>query len=838
MSFVDKILMVDKRRLKKIRKTADIVMSYEDEMKALSDDELKAKTPYFKELLANGKTLDDILPEAFAVVRETARRVRGEFPYKVQVMGGIVLHEGDVAEMKTGEGKTLTETMPAYLNALEGKGVHIVTVNEYLAARDAENMGLIYSFLGLTVGVNLREKDVRGKQEAYNADITYTTNSELGFDYLRDNMAQTTNRRVLRGLNYAIVDEADSILIDESRTPLIISGGERASASTYVFADRFCKSLRKEKDFTIDIKSKTCSLTDSGIDMAEKAFGIKNIYDSSDLNNADLVHRITQALKANYIMKRGVEYMVKDGEVLLIDAFTGRVLKGREYSDGLQQAIQAKENVKIKQETITMATITYQNFFGLYNKIAGMTGTAKTEEEEFREIYKMNVTCVPTNKPVIRYDDIDMVYGNEKAKYKAIVDEIKKRHAIGQPILIGTVSVEKSEYLSQLLLDEGLEHEVLNAKNHEREAHIIEHAGELGAITVATNMAGRGTDIKLGPGVLDVKDTDEVKHAAGLCVIGTERHEARRIDNQLRGRSGRQGDPGYSKFFVCCDDELILRFGSDMLRNAFASLGDEGLNNKFVTSAITSAQKKIEGQNFDTRKSLIDYDNVMKKQRTDIYEQRDKVLYSDSIYDAVQEYFRKAAKIIVNKSLDSNGTDQWLDAQLLKKNLTGKYLKEGSFSTEGYQEAPIQDATEEIGDALISVYQKKRETWPKEAPDQVEKMVTLRAIDRYWTNHIDSMSKLRDGIHLRSYANTNPLQEYVREGYEMFDEMVNNIADEVTSTLLRAQIQIREEKPEEPMHQGPSEKDAPTQELPEEGALENIRKEQEEKESSNNNQDE
>ncbi len=838
MSFVDKILMVDKRRLKKIRKISDIVMSYEDEMKALSDDELKAKTPYFKELLASGKTLDDILPEAFAVVRETARRVRGEFPYQVQVMGGIVLHEGDVAEMKTGEGKTLTETMPAYLNALEGKGVHIVTVNEYLAARDAENMGLIYNFLGLTVGVNLREKDVRGKQEAYNADITYTTNSELGFDYLRDNMAQTTDRRVLRGLNYAIVDEADSILIDESRTPLIISGGERASASTYVFADRFCKSLRKDKDFTIDIKSKTCSLTDSGIDMAEKAFGIKNIYDSSDLNNADLVHRITQALKANYIMKRGVEYMVKDGEVLLIDAFTGRVLKGREYSDGLQQAIQAKENVKIKQETITMATITYQNFFGLYNKIAGMTGTAKTEEEEFREIYKMDVTCVPTNKPVIRYDDIDMVYGNEKAKYKAIVEEIKKRHALGQPILIGTVSVEKSEYLSQLLLDAGLEHEVLNAKNHEREAHIIEHAGELGAITVATNMAGRGTDIKLGPGVLDVKDTDEVKHAAGLCVIGTERHEARRIDNQLRGRSGRQGDPGYSKFFVCCDDELILRFGSDMLRNAFASLGDEGLNNKFVTSAITSAQKKIEGQNFDTRKSLIDYDNVMKKQRTDIYEQRDKILYSDSIYDAVQEYFRKAAKIIINKSLDSNGNDQWLDAQLLKKNLTGKYLKEGSFSTEGYQEAPIQDATEEIADALISVYQNKRDTWPKEAPDQVEKMVTLRAIDRYWTNHIDSMSKLRDGIHLRSYANTNPLQEYVREGYQMFDEMVNNIADEVTSTLLRAQIQIREEKPEEPMHQGPSEKDAPTQELPEEGALENIRKEQEEKEASNNNQDE
>ena len=792
-NFVDKLLRVDQRRLKKVERRANAVLSYEEEMKALSDDELKAKTPYFKELLANGKTLDDILPEAFAVVREVSRRVRGEFPYKVQVMGGIVLHDGDVAEMKTGEGKTLTETMPAYLNALEGKGVHIVTVNEYLAARDAENMGLIYNFLGLTVDVNLREKDVKGKQAAYNADITYTTNSELGFDYLRDNMAQTTSRRVLRGLNFAIVDEADSILIDESRTPLIISGGERASASTYQFADRFCKSLRKDRDFKIDVESKTCSLTDAGVDAAERAFGLKNIYDSSNPANADLVHRITQALKANYIMKRGVEYMVKDDEVLLIDAFTGRVLKGREYSDGLQQALQAKENVKIKQETITMATITYQNFFGLYNKIAGMTGTAKTEEEEFREIYKMDVTCVPTNKPVIRYDDIDMVYGNEKAKYRAIVDEIKKRHALGQPILIGTVSVERSEFLSEMLKKEGLPHEVLNAKNHSREALIIEHAGELGSITVATNMAGRGTDIKLGPGVLDIKDTKDVKHAAGLCVIGTERHESRRIDNQLRGRSGRQGDPGYSKFFVCCDDELLLRFGSPMLRKAFESLGDEGLDNKFVTNAITSAQKKIEGQNFDTRKSLIDYDNVMRNQRDIIYQQRDKILYTESIYDAVEGYFKKAASALIKKSLvdDGSTTEPYLDAALLKKNLTGKYLQEGTFSTEGYHEAPVDEATEAIADALLSVYNKKRSTWPTEAANHVEKTITLRAVDRSWTNHIDSMAKLRDGIHLRSYAQTNPLQAYVQEGYNMFDEMVHTIADEVTSTLLRVQIQIK-----------------------------------------------
>ena len=466
MSFIDKLLRIDARRLKKIERIADQVLSYENEMAALSDEELKAKTPYFKELLQNGKTLDDILPEAYAVVREADRRVRNEFPFKVQVMGGIVLHQGDVAEMKTGEGKTLTETMPVYLNALDGKGVHVVTVNEYLASRDCELMGQVYRFLGLTVDVNLREKDTNGKKQAYLADITYTTNSELGFDYLRDNMAQTVERRVLRGLHYAIVDEADSILIDESRTPLIISGGERASASTYIFADRFVKSLRKEKDFTIDIKTKTCSLTDSGVDAAQRAFNVNNIYDSSNPANQDLVHRIQQALKANFIMKRNVEYMVSDGEIYLIDSFTGRVLKGREYSDGLQQAIQAKENVKIKQETITMATITYQNFFGLYDKIAGMTGTAKTEEEEFQKVYNMNVVVIPTNRPLIRYDDIDMVYGNENAKYKAIVSEIKARHALGQPILVGTVSVEKSELLSNLLTKEGLPHEFLNAKNH------------------------------------------------------------------------------------------------------------------------------------------------------------------------------------------------------------------------------------------------------------------------------------------------------------------------------------------------------------------------------------
>ena len=791
MSFIDKLLGLDKRRLKKVERIANEVLSYEKEMEVLTDDALKEKTPYFKALLANGKTLDDILPEAFAVVREVCRRIRNEFPYKVQVMGGIVLHQGDVAEMKTGEGKTLTETMPVYLNALEGKGVHVVTVNEYLAARDCELMGEVYRFLGLTVDVNLREKDTHKKKEAYLADITYTTNSELGFDYLRDNMAQTTERRVLRGLNYAIVDEADSILIDESRTPLIISGGERASASTYIFADRFVKSLRKDRDYTIDIKSKTCSLTDSGVDSAQRAFGIKNLYDSSNPANQDLVHRIQQALKANYIMKRNVEYMVSDGEIHLIDSFTGRVLKGREYSDGLQQAIQAKENVKIKQETITMATITYQNFFGLYNKLAGMTGTAKTEEEEFQKVYNMNVIEIPTNKPLARYDDTDMVYGTEKAKYLAIVKEIKMRHELGQPILVGTVSVEKSEYLSQLLTSEGLPHEVLNAKNHEREALIIEQAGQMGAITIATNMAGRGTDIKLGEGVRDIKDTKEVKHAAGLCVIGTERHEARRIDNQLRGRSGRQGDPGYSRFFVCCDDELILRFGSETLRNAFLALGDEGLDNKLVTNAITSAQKKIEGQNFDTRKSLMDYDDVLRQQRKIMYEQRDKVLYSDSIYDTILEYFKNTAKKIVNSSLAGDEREKYLDGKLLKTNIEAKYLPEGSFDDTGYTDAPIDDASEDIAALLISYYEQKRASWPEGAADQVEKMVALSRIDRNWTTHIDSMSKLREGIHLRSYAQTNPLQDYVREGFQMFDEMIETISDEVTLGLIRAQVRMK-----------------------------------------------
>ena len=793
-NWLDKLLRVDERALKKIERSAKSVMAYEEEMRALTDEELQAKTPYFKELLANGKDLDDILPEAFAVCREACWRVRKEFPFKVQIMGAIVLHEGDVAEMRTGEGKTVTATMAVYLNALAGKGVHVVTVNEYLASRDAELMGKVYNFLGLTCDCNLREKTTEQKQAAYNADITYTTNSELGFDYLRDNMAQSIKKRVLRGLNFAIVDEADSILIDESRTPLIISGGERANANTYIYADRFVKSLNKRKDFEIDVKKKTCSLTDSGADAAERAFGIKNIY-NPEYN--DLVHRIHQALKANYIMKKNVEYMVADGEIHLIDQFTGRVMKGREYSDGLQQAIQAKENVKIKQETITMASITYQNFFRLYSKVAGMTGTAKTEEEEFEKIYNMHVTPIPTNRPIQRLDDTDLVYGTSTAKYKAIIKEIKARHALGQPILIGTPSVEASEVMHDLLKKEGLPHEVLNAKNHEREALIIEQAGQMNAITIATNMAGRGTDIKLGEGVRDIVDpTGEVKSPAGLCVIGTERHEARRIDNQLRGRSGRQGDPGYSRFFVSCDDELMIRFAPEYLRTLFEKMEDEALESKMVMNAITSAQKKIEGQNFDTRKSLLDYDDVLRQQREAMYSQRDIILYAEEIYDTIYSYFKTVAKSIVEKSVDtSDARNPYLSGDLLKKNLEPKYLPEGTFDSTGYDEAPIEEVTEEIAEIIFNQYNKKRASWPKEAVNEVEKMVALRCVDRYWTTHIDSMAKLKEGIHLRSYAQSDPLKAYVDEGWDMFNEMIENIADQCVNTLMN--VQIRMKTPEE-----------------------------------------
>lgn len=779
MSVLDKLFRIDQRAFKKIKKKAVKVLDYEEEMKKLSDEELKAKTQYFKDQIQNnGKTVDDILPEAFAVCREAAKRVIGQFPYPVQVFGATVLNEGDVAEMKTGEGKTLTATMAVYLNALEGKGVHVVTVNEYLASRDAEWMGQIYRFLGLTVGVNLREKDTAGKQEAYKCDITYTTNSELGFDYLRDNMATRSQDRVLRGLHFAIVDEADSILIDESRTPLIISGGSGITANSYVTADRFVKSLRKDKDFTYDIKKKSCTLTDKGVDKVEAAFGIENLYDPQ---YSDLVHRIHQALKANFTMQKDVEYMVSNDEILLIDSFTGRVLQGREYSDGLQQAIQAKEHVTIKPETITLATITYQNFFRLYDKLSGMTGTAKTEEEEFRKIYNMRVIQIPTNRPVQRIDDVDLVFGNSNARFKALVEEVKKRHATGQPILIGTASVEKSEIVDKLLTEAGLPHDVLNAKNHAREAAIIAEAGKKGAITIATNMAGRGTDIKID---------DEVKKLGGLAVLGTERHESRRIDNQLRGRSGRQGDPGYSRFFVSLDDELMQRFGSDNLQRLFGKMGDEPLESSMVTKAITTAQKKVEGQNFDTRKNLLDYDDVLRQQREIMYKQRDTILFSDSIFDSIQKYFERAAEGLVSESIVEIDQEKVVDETKLIKLVEPKYLAPGTINPTDFHQIPADEATDFLATIMYKIYLKKRKGWSDDVANYVEKTVTLQQVDKNWTKHIDTMSKLRESIYLRSYANSNPLQAYTNEGYDLFNKMALTISDEVVNNLLHVQVRV------------------------------------------------
>ncbi len=776
-NIIDTIFQFDKRRLKKYEKESHKVLAYEEEMAKLTDDELKAKTPYFRNLLAEGKTLEDIKFEAFAVAREAAKRTLGQFPFPVQIIGALVLNDGDVAEMKTGEGKTLTCTMSVYLNALAGKGVHVITVNEYLTQRDAAWMGQIYTFLGLTVGVNIREKTTSEKKEAHACDITYTTNSELGFDYLRDNMSPTIDGRVLRGLNYAVIDEADSILIDEARTPLIISGGNKASASQYTVADRFVKGLRKEKDFVIDVKEQSCNLNESGNDKAERMFGIKNLYDPE---YADLVHRIHQALKANYIMKRDVDYLVDgEGEIQIIDKNTGRVLKGREWSDGLHQAIQAKENVTIKQETVTLATITYQNFFRLYKKLAGMTGTAKTEEEEFRKIYNMRVVCIPTNKPVVRVDAVDYVFANKEAKLKALIKEVIERHQKGQPILIGTTSVESSEEISHLLDEQGLKHELLNAKNNAREAEIVSHAGELGQITLSTNMAGRGTDIKLGPGVREL---------GGLCVFGTERHESRRIDNQLRGRSGRQGDPGFTRFYCCLDDDLMVRFGNDNLKGLFSSMGEEPLESSMLMGAVTGAQKRVEGRNFDTRKSLLDYDDVLSKQREIMYKKRDEILYAESIQDLLDEFFMTCAKALVKKAIPTDSTDELVSADLLGKIIMPRFMPEGSFNYKLYDQLTSEEASGDLCETLKEMYKIHSEEWPDDVKNQVERQITLRCIDRNWTKHIDDMALLRNSIYLRSYAQTNPLQAYNNEGYSMFNEMLDMSAIETVLNLVNVII--------------------------------------------------
>ncbi len=794
-NIIEKIFRLDAKILKKYSKQADQVIALQDEISKLSDDELRAKTPYFKELLKQGKTLNDIKIEAFAVAREAAKRVLNQFPYKVQIIGALVLNDGDIAEMKTGEGKTLTATMAVYLNALSGKGVHVVTVNEYLATRDAQWMGQIYRFLGLTVGVNLHSLTTSEKKEAHLCDITYTINSELGFDYLRDNMAPTAEQRVLRGLNYAVVDEADSILIDESRTPLIISGGAKASASQYTVADRFVKMLKKSKyvdeeykrkhpdyvpdgDFEIDVKTKSVNLTESGNNKADRMFGIHNLYDPQ---YADLVHRIHQALKANYIMTRDVEYLVDaDHEIQLIDQFTGRVLKGREYSDGLQQAIQAKEGVKIKEETVTLATITYQNFFRLFKKIGGMTGTAKTEEEEFRKIYNMKVVVIPTNRPIQRKDATDYVFLHKKDKILALVEEVKERHAKGQPILIGTPSVEASEEVARYLAKEGLKFEMLNAKNHAREAEIVAHAGELGQITLATNMAGRGTDIKLTP---------ETRELGGLCVFGLERHESRRIDNQLRGRSGRQGDPGFSRFYVSLEDDLMVRFASDRLKKIFEASDDgKPIESKMLTSAMTSAQKRIEGQNFDIRKNLLDYDDVLSKQRQIMYSKRDEILFADNINDLMLDTFNDCGNALAKRAINENTDEKLIDGEKLVNILVPQFIPEGIIKASMYDETNPEEIGEDLSEVLLDFYTEKKKGWDPEMAEKIERTMILRIIDKNWTQQIDNMTRFRESVSLRSYAQTNPLQDYVNEGWDMFREMLETISLEVVLNLLNVKI--------------------------------------------------
>lgn len=783
MNLLRKLFDHEYKEMKRFTVLADKVMALDEEYSKLTDTELQNKTEQFKNRLRDGETLDDILVEAFATAREAAFRVIGEKHFYVQILGGLAIHYGNIAEMKTGEGKTLTSVLPAYLNALTGEGVHIITVNEYLATRDAAWMGKIHEFLGLTVGVNTRDLTPKEKQEAYNCDILYSTNNEIGFDYLRDNMVVRKEERVQRKLNFAIIDEVDSVLIDEARTPLIISGGEMRSANLYIDADRFAKSLKDEKDFIYDEKTKSVNLTDQGSEKAEKTFNISNLY---EIENAGLLHYINQALRANYSMKRDVDYVVQDDEVVIVDQFTGRLMKGRAYSDGLHQAIEAKEGVTINQETKTLATITFQNLFRMYKKLSGMTGTAKTEEEEFRNIYNMYVIEIPTNKPVIRIDAPDLVYATKEAKYKAIINFVKERYEKGQPVLIGTIAIETSELISNLLKQAKIPHEVLNAKNHAREAEIISKIGLNKSVTIATNMAGRGTDIKL---------SDEIRNLGGLCVVGTERHESRRIDNQLRGRSGRQGDPGYTQFFVSMKDDLMVRFGSDrigeMMKNM--GLGDQAIQSKTFTKSIGTAQKRVEGNNFDIRKQLLQYDDVMNNQREIIYEKRNTILDSDSIHEMVLSSFRHHVEDLVNSHLAPEGmlTDADLTeiVDFANENLLRKDIKKKDI--EGITPEEVID---KIAKQVISEYEEKIKDIPQEISEEFEKVITLQVVDNYWMEHINTMSHLREGIHLRGYAQEDPLRAYTMEGFELFDSMLQKIDKDITIFLLKAEIRQNVER--------------------------------------------
>ena len=779
----------DNKILKKLDKQAQEVLDLEPKYQAMSDEELAHQTEIFKQKISEGTSLDDILVEAYATVREAAYRQLGLKAFKVQIMGAISLHNGDIAEMKTGEGKTLTSIFPVYLNALEGKGVHVVTVNDYLADRDKTENGKVLEFLGLTVGLNKRELSKSEKREQHACDVTYTTNAELGFDYLRDNMVTKLEDKVLRPLNFALVDEVDSILVDESRTPLIISGGKKNTAALYIQADKFVKSLVAEKDYEVDIESKTVALTPDGIAKAEKGFRINNLYDPE---HTALVHHINQALKANYTMTRDVEYMIatedgsrdiRNASIMIIDQFTGRVMPGRAYSDGLHQALEAKEGVPIKEETVTLATITYQNFFRLFNKLAGMTGTAKTEEEEFRTIYNMRVIEIPTNKPVIRDDKPDLVYATQKAKYKAICDEVEKRHSYGQPILLGTVSVETSELLSKMLNKRGIKHNVLNAKNHAKEALIIEKAGVMGAVTIATNMAGRGTDIKLGAGVPEI---------GGLMVIGSERHESRRIDNQLRGRSGRQGDPGCSLFFVSFEDELMQRFANEKIQQFTDSfLDDEAIESKMVTKSIESAQKRVEGQNFDIRKQLLQYDDIMRQQREIMYKERDDIMSQDNLDDIVRGMFDQSVEHTVRKFTKHDGKQDVVDVEGAMSYISKNYMLLTTLVAKNKDvvENDPQKLTKSLSEVAFLQYQNRfNKDLPAEIKLDYERRVLLGVIDHAWINHIDAMQKLRNGIYLRAYAQKDPLQEYTEEGFYMFEEMTKSISEDITRNIVHMGI--------------------------------------------------
>ena len=776
------IIENDKGELRRLEKMADKVLNYESQMAAMSDEELKAKTDEFKERYNKGESLDSLLYEAFAVVREAAKRVLGLFPYKVQVMGGIVLHHGDVPEMRTGEGKTLTATMPVYLNALAGKGVHVVTVNEYLTERDATEMGELYSWLGLSVGINLAAKSPMEKKEAYLCDITYSTNSEIGFDYLRDNMVVRAENMVQRPLNYALVDEVDSILIDEARTPLIVSGANAVETSQlYHMADHFVKSLDKD-DYIIDVQSKTIGLSDSGIDKAESYFKLENLY---DIENVALTHFIDNALRANYIMILDIDYVVsEEQEILIVDQFTGRTMEGRRYSDGLHQAIEAKEGVPIQDETKTSASITYQNLFRMYKKLAGMTGTGKTEEEEFREIYNIRVIPIPTNRPIQRIDHSDLLYASLDAKFKAVVEDVKARHQKGQPVLVGTVAVETSDFLSKKLVEAGVPHEVLNAKNHYREAQIIMNAGQRGAVTIATNMAGRGTDIKLGEGVREL---------GGLCVIGTERHESRRIDNQLRGRSGRQGDPGESQFYLSLEDDLMKRFGSERLKGVFERLNmsDEAIESRMLTRQVEAAQKRVEGNNYDTRKQVLQYDDVMREQREIIYAQRYDVITADrDLAPEIHAMIRRTIGRIVDAHARSK-EDEKLEAILnfAKYNL----LPEDSISRSDLAGLSDQAIKDELFQRALKVYDSQvAKLRDEDAVKEFQKVLILRVVDNKWTDHIDALDQLRNAVGLRGYAQNNPVVEYQAEGFRMFNDMIGSIEFDVTRLMMKAQIHEQE----------------------------------------------